>query len=204
MSGKYKTVVIDPPWPVDYAKWSLMDPKKGFQAKQKMRRYQTDYHSHYSTMSLEDIAKFPIDDYAAKEALLFLWVTNSMAEKTPVIRYGFDLLDKWGFKYHIIITWDKCNSYALFSPIRRQTEHVLVGYRGNFAKLINKQYGVMSNLISTHYQNYHSQKPVQFYQMLRGWTPKPRIDIFARQAHEGFDGWGNEYVGEGPLQEFLK
>jgi len=50
----------------------------------------------------------------------------------------------------------------------------------------------------------HSEKPARFYQLLRAWTPKPRIDIFARNAHEGFDGWGDEYVGEGALAPYLK
>ena len=39
----------------------------------------------------------------------------------------------------------------------------------------------------------HSAKPNQFYQEMANHFPGPRLDVFARQHHPGFDGWGNEY-----------
>lgn len=38
----------------------------------------------------------------------------------------------------------------------------------------------------------HSRKPDSFYEILRTNTPEPRIDIFARYRHFGFDSYGNE------------
>jgi len=207
---KYKTVVIDPPWPLDNIGLSpkamqhidghSKQPRKPFLAKKQSFKERLIY----STMTIEDIRRFPINDYADNEALLFLWVTNSKAEGKPVLQIGFELLEEWGFKYHVLITWDKCNNFALWSPILRQTEHCIFAYRGNFSALTNKQNAVMSNMIRTHYQIKHSEKPAKFYQMLRAWTPEPRIDIFARQRHYGFNGWGDEYVGDGPLAEWLE
>ena len=38
----------------------------------------------------------------------------------------------------------------------------------------------------------HSEKPSYFYQLLERVTPEPRIDLFARRRHPGFDAWGKE------------
>jgi N6-adenosine-specific RNA methylase IME4 len=38
----------------------------------------------------------------------------------------------------------------------------------------------------------HSAKPRLFYTILKDRTLEPRIDIFARKRHEGFEAWGNE------------
>ena len=155
----------------------------------------------YDTMSIKDIFTFPIDDYAAEDCLLFIWVTCGKAsDETPILQHGLELLEDWRFSYHCLLTWHKTNPYAFWSPLLWATEHVIFGYRGAFLKI----YGKMSNLISAPTQK-HSQKPARFYQLLRGWTPAPRIDLFARQAHEGFDGWGKEYAGlNGPLLPFLE
>jgi len=200
---KYKTVVIDPPWPVVTTTKSI-----------KNKRHNTLKPNPlsvmpFSTMTLDEIRQFPINDFADDESLLFLWVINSKCEDTPIIKFGFDLFDKWGFTYHQIITIEKRTGVPLRSPFLPMTEHCLVGYRGNFHSLTMNQYNKMRTIIKHNHVGLghvapHSQKPPLFYQLLRSWTPEPRIDIFARNAHDGFDGWGDEYVGEGPLQEFLE
>ena len=38
----------------------------------------------------------------------------------------------------------------------------------------------------------HSEKPSLFYEILKNNTKEPRIDIFARRKHDGFDSWGLE------------
>jgi N6-adenosine-specific RNA methylase IME4 len=208
MTGKYKTVVIDPPWPIDnigIVPHMLSTARQDRRPFARKVTFPEDQSTPYSKMSLGDIAAFPIDDFAANQALLFLWVTNSRAEKRPVLQIGFELLEKWGFTYHQMITWAKSQGFAMWSPILRRTEHCLFADRGKLAELTNHQNGVMPSYIFTDGQSKHSEKPVQFYQMLRRWTPEPRIDLFARRTHEGFDGWGNEYAGDqGPLLEFLR
>ena len=38
----------------------------------------------------------------------------------------------------------------------------------------------------------HSRKPAEFYDLLLRVSPEPRLDIFSRENHDGFDAWGNE------------
>lgn len=188
---KYRTVVIDFPWPL----------KLGGSVPESMQRTSLKSNIPYPTMPIEDIYKFPINDYAAADCLLFIWATcGKTKDGTPILQHAFSILEEWDFSYHCIITWHKTNPYSFWSPLLWATEHVIFGYRGEFPKV----YGQMSNLISAPTRK-HSQKPPLFYQQLRSWTPAPRIDLFARQVHEGFDGWGNEYAGEhGPLLPFLE
>ena len=186
---RYKTVVIDFPWPL----------KVGGSVPEAMQGSSLKADIPYSTMAIDDIYKFPVEDYTAEDCLLFLWVTcGKTKDGISTLQHGLSLLEEWNFTYHCLITWHKTNPYCFWSPLLWATEHVIFGYRGIFPKV----YGQMSNLFSAPTKK-HSQKPARFYQLLRVWTPKPRIDIFARNAHEGFDGCGDEYVGQGPLQEFL-
>ena len=38
----------------------------------------------------------------------------------------------------------------------------------------------------------HSRKPDEFYDVIRRVTTEPRIDVFSREAREGFGQYGNE------------
>ena len=190
---KHKTVVIDPPWPIKFGK-----PAERFRRKSGKWKNLKGHSLDYDVQTIDDIRAFPIDNFADEECILFLWVTTGKIDGIPIIKTGLEMLEQWGFTYHQIITWCKNTGFAVWSPFNSRTEHILVGYRGALPKV----YGAMPNYFETA-QLKHSEKPAKFYQILRAWTPEPRIDIFARNAHEGFDGWGNEYVGDGPLQKYL-
>lgn len=187
---KYKTVVVDPPWPI----------KIGGSMKDKLKGCGLTESLPYKTMSEEELKNFPIDDYAADESILFLWATNSkLTNGRPCLQVAFEILERWGFKFRMLLIWKKDKAYAIWTPFRGQTEFVLFSTR-NIHNC--PPYGQYSNIFEAPVTK-HSEKPARFYQMIRSCTPKPRIDLFARRAHEEFDGWGDEYVGEGTLQEFL-
>lgn len=186
----FNTVVVDPPWAIKLTS----DMKRILQGSH--LRDSLDY----KTMSEDELREFPIDDFAADKAMLFLWCTNSkLINGRPCMQVAFELLEHWGFKFRITLVWKKSHGFGVWHPFRGITEFVLLGTR----KMHNcPPYGRYSNVFEYPITK-HSEKPAGFYQMLRQCTPKPRIDVFARRAHEGFHGWGDEYVGEGPLEKFL-
>ena len=75
---KYRILYADPPW--EYFTYSKTG--KGRSAE-----------SHYPTMEKTEIQKLPIPAIAAKDSVLFLWVT------APCLIEGIELISSWGFTY---------------------------------------------------------------------------------------------------------
>ena len=176
MAGKYKTVVIDPPWTLKLGRNTLKN---------------TGYKSKlpYDTMTDKELLKFPLGDFAAANCILFLWTVHS---KT---RFAFDLAEQWGFKPYAIITWYK-HTGVCRNGIYNSTEPCLIAYRGKLGDCTNNKQPIKLFVDSAF--TAHSEKPRKFYQMLAKSTPPPRIDIFARRRHHGFDAWGDQAQEQAP------
>ena len=138
-------------------------------------------------MTDKELIEFPINDYADRECQLFVWVTHG---KLP---FCLELIKKWGFKYHCLLTWNKTKGIVICG-INRMTEFVVYAYKG---KQELKLKGVSIPAIFKEKSTVHSAKPRIFYDLLLKSTPEPRIDIFSRKKHFGFDSWGNQ--AENPL-----
>ena len=180
----YRTVVIDPPWP-------LADNKTRIPQKDRSSIYTRSIERPYTTLTLEEIIAFPIDELLDNDCIMWMWTPNIN------LHDAFHILEAWGFTYRSCLTWAK-NRMGLGYWLRGKTEHCLLATRGR-PEWTNK---TMSTLLEADIKG-DSAKPVRFYQKIREFTPEPRIDIFARNSHYGFDGWGDEYVGDGPLADFL-
>ena len=86
---KYSVIYADPPW--RYRVYS----KKGLGR---------SAESHYPTMSLEDIKALPIGELAAKDCVLFMWITF------PCMQEALQVLEAWGFEYKTTaFVWIKQN-----------------------------------------------------------------------------------------------
>lgn len=168
---KYNTIVIDPPWKLRIAKRKVRPNQQTFP---------------YKTMSLKEIEEFPIDNFANNECHLFLWTTQKY------LKSAFDIIEKWKFNFHIVITWDKMSGMCLFG-FQRRTEFIIYAYRGKI-KIFQKRKSFPT--VIKEKSKGHSIKPEIFYKFVRDYFPKPRIDIFARKRHEGFDAWGDEVEKE--------
>jgi N6-adenosine-specific RNA methylase IME4 len=186
--NKYNCIVIDPPW------------NQGKTGKRKVRPNQTTVLD-YSTMNKQELLALPVQEWAAENSFLWLWATNSKDKKTkePILKMAFDLLQEWNFNYYTTITWNKKTGPCPFGPYQVITEHVLFAYKGKV--IFPKEcLGKMQTLF-TEPQSMHSVKPAWFYEQIAKWFDGPKLDVFARQARPGFDGWGDEY---GTLSESVK
>ena len=167
LEGIYNTIVIDPPWPI----------KK---IEREVRPNQGDT-LEYPTLSLDEIQELPIPELANPDGChIYLWVTQKY------LPTGIKLFEKWGVKYHCLLTWLKPGGITPFSW-QFNTEHALFGQIG-YTPL--EKLGL--KLGFTEERREHSRKPETFYDMVLQASPEPRIELFARQTRPGFTAWGNE------------
>lgn len=75
-TGKFAAILADPPWSF-----------KAYSARGEGRSAKR----HYPTMALDDIKALPVAGLAAKDCVLFLWVT------WPMLTHGLEVVEEWGF-----------------------------------------------------------------------------------------------------------
>jgi N6-adenosine-specific RNA methylase IME4 len=164
--GRYRCIVIDPPWPMVKIERRL-HPNQGRALA-------------YPVMSVDEIAALDVGSMAADGCHLYLWVTHRFL---PV---GLELLAGWGAVYECVLTWRKNVGFTPFSWMY-DTEHVLFARVGS---LPLTQLGLRLSIDAPAVG--HSVKPDAFYDRVRTASPEPRLEMFARQSHDGFRPWGAE------------
>lgn len=177
----YNVIVIDPPW------------NQGKTGLRRTRPNQTGTLD-YPTLSQEELEDFPIPEWSNPEgSFLWIWATNSKDRTTrkPILVTAFELMEHWGFTYYTTVTWNKTTGPCPFGPYQIITEHVLFGYRGT-PSFTRECLGQLKTCFQAP-PGPHSAKPDAFYQRIAALFPDPRLDVFARQRRQGFDGWGNQY-----------
>jgi N6-adenosine-specific RNA methylase IME4 len=167
----YGVIYADPPW--RFEPWSRetgMDRAAD---------------NHYGTMTTEDIKALRIP--AAKDCVLFLWVT------VPMLPQGLAVVSAWGFTYKSAYFWFKPGPGHGYWSQRDQVEVLLVGTRGNVPAPAP---GTQPPQLITAPRGQHSAKPVAFGEAIeRLYRSVRRLEMFARSAREGWDVWGAEVVG---------
>ena len=163
--GKFKTVVIDPPWGIV------------------QRPSTAGYLSlAYQTMTIEEIGNMPLSKALDDDAWLFIWTTQAFLPS------AITLLTTWDVQYKLTMTWHKEGGPQPLGLPAYNSEFVVVGKRGNPQFLDTKAFKT-ANFWK---RGAHSEKPEGFYDLLRRVTPSPRLDIFGRRRIAGFHSWGNE------------
>ena len=179
MEKRYRCLVVDPPWDQGKTRPRSVAPGQG-------------HDLGYSTMTYDEIAAVPIEEWAAEDSYLWLWTTNSRSRASgrPLLMQAFDLVAHWGFRYYTLLTWVKGNGVCPFGPYQITTEHCVFGYRGQ-ARFPKAAMGKMQTGFYAP-PTRHSEKPLAFYADVRRYFEGPRLDVFARRQHPGFDAWGDE------------
>ena len=147
-SGKYRTIVIDPPWSArDFV-------NKGHNAMGKG-------DPSYATMSVDEIAALPISELAEPaDCHLYLWTINA------TWKLALELLDTWGFRYITTLTWCK-EGIGVGGYFRNNTEHILFAVNGS-RQLARADVGTW---FATKRAGKHSTKPDEFYEIVESCSP---------------------------------
>lgn len=167
--GKYRCIVIDPPWDV--------------------QKYERDVRPNqssdldYPTLTHEQIAEFDIGGMASDDGChLFCWTTQKHLPPT------LEIIEQWGFKYCLVMVWHKNGGPQPFGLPQYNCEFVVYARRGAPDFRDTKQFFTCFNAP----RREHSRKPDEFYELIERVTYGPRIDIFSREPRGGFDQFGNE------------
>lgn len=161
---KYRVIYADPPW--------------SYNDKQNIEVLGGAV-KHYTTMPLEDICALPVP--AADNAVLFIWVTS------PLLEDVFKVISAWGFKYKSSFVWDKvAHNMGHYNSVRH--ELLLIATKGSCTPDVPKLFDSVVSIERTE----HSRKPKEFRDMIDTLYPKgDRLEMFAREAPDGWDVWGN-------------
>ena len=169
---KYNTIVIDPPWQI-----SMTGEVK--------RRENRANKLPYKTISLDEIKKIPINKIANKGSHVYCWTTNKMLRET------FNVLEEWGVNFHLVMPMVKPSGIAPCMGYVFGSEFCLLGFYGKPMQKFLKV-GKLNWIKAFNKAGKHSSKPDEFYNLVKEMSPSPRIDIFARSKHVGFEPFGDE------------
>ena len=176
---RYRTIVVDPPWP--------MGAPHGKRTKSQKGRW-VGYGEGpatvipYPTMGLGEIAALPLADLAEPDAHLYVWTVNKFVEQT----YG--IARSWGFKPSTLLTWCKTPmGIGMGWAHGLTTEHILFCRRGELP---------YKTRVDSTWWNWrrgkHSAKPEAFLDLVEQVSPGPYLELFARRNRFGWDTAGNE------------
>lgn len=165
-NGLYDVIVIDPPWPM----------KK---IERDVRPNQSDFD--YPTMTEEDLRKLALP--ANKNCHAWVWTTHKF------MPMALRLLEAWSLRYVCNFVWHKSGGFQPINLPQYNCEFALYARRGVPSFIDTKAFNVCFSAPRTK----HSEKPQEFYDVVKRVTAGRRLDMFARREIEGFDGYGNEY-----------
>ena len=168
---KYSIIYADPPWRYD------------------QKNINGTAEKHYKTMGIDELCKFPVENLAAKDSVLFLWTTF------PQLPNALRLITAWGFTYKTVaFVWVKQNKrsqdwfWGLGFWTRGNAEICLLAVKGRPKRISARVHQLVVAPVRE-----HSQKPdIVREKIVELMGDLPRVELFARQNSKGWDVWGNE------------
>lgn len=191
---KYSIIYADPAWSYNDRVYTGRKDGKNFYS---LEEY------HYPTMSVKEICELPIKEMTDDNCILFMWATF------PNLKEALQVIEAWGFEYKTLgFSWIKTNqrqnlNQSTFFPTdtidtffgighytKSNCEVCLIGTKGRPEIVSNS---VSSVVIAP--RGKHSKKPNEVREkIVELCGDKPRVELFARQNHKGWDAWGNEIL----------
>lgn len=187
MNQKYSVVVSDPCW--QYSNWS--DKAHGAAI------------SHYSTMSLEELKKIPVDNWQDDNCIHFMWCT------LPKMAEGIELLKAWNLEYVTSIIWIKtvpksgtirrgigfwaqgCAEFLMIArkgSVKRDRTDPVIGLLLDSLKIKNGS-DKLSRIFYAPIQG-HSKKDETVQSWIERTLPGPYLELFSSRERPNWDCWG--------------
>lgn len=179
--GGWPVILADPPW--SFATFS------GGKVPQRAAT------PHYQVMTLDALKALPVASVAASDAMLFLWVLDSMVPQ------AIEVAAAWGFARWIKvgINWTK-EKMGMGFWSRNDCELCIMFARGKPGGRLN------ANVRQTVFAEpgKHSAKPIETYDRIEALLPGPYLELFARAdapaywetgERKGWTPWGLEAPG---------
>lgn len=148
--AQFPTIYADPPW--EYSN----------------RAARGAATRHYATMSMEQLCRLPVQQLAAPNSHLHIWVTS------PLLPEVFDVIKAWGFSYRSSFVWIK-PQLGLGNYWRVSHELLLFASRGNLPFQNNAQRSWMLAK-----RKRHSEKPYAIREIIERVSPGPYLELFGR------------------------
>ncbi len=175
VTGEFGTILADPPWRFKNKTGKIAPEHK------RLRRY--------PTLSIAEIQAIPVNEVAAEQSHLYLWVPNAL------ISEGLETMARWGFTYKTNLIWYKIrkdggpDGRGVGFYFRNVTEMILFGVKG---KLRTQAPGRSQVNIILARKREHSRKPDELYEIIEACSPEPYLEMFARGPRDNWHSWGNE------------
>lgn len=179
--GHYGAIYADPAW--RFETWNNDNTYEGTRA------------PSYPTMKLDAMAALPVAEIAARDAVIFMWIS------WPLLTDALRLIEAWGFVYKTCaFSWIKAHAgqIELFRDdikvqvgtgfwTRANSEVCLLATRGK-PKRLNAD--VRQAIIEPRRE--HSRKPTCVYGRIERLVAGPYCELFARTTRPSWASWGNE------------
>jgi N6-adenosine-specific RNA methylase IME4 len=144
-------------------------------------------------MNKEDIYNLDVAGIADEDCVLFLWVTF------PCLIEGLTAIARWGFSYKTLgFLWVKRNKkspswfWGLGFWTRANPEICLIAVKGTPKRVSRSVHSVVDTPIGA-----HSKKPdIVRERIIELIGDVPRIELFAREEHDGWICLGDEINGK--------
>ena len=159
--GRFRTVVVDPPW--ESGAW-----------------WGSSRACPYATMSQPQLLDLPVPQWLLDDAHVYLWTTDGELEN------AIALFKHWGVLRKDLLVWNKTwpngqRRMGMGFNFRRTCEFVLFGVRG---KLRTRQ--SFGTGFEAPVSRKHSEKPDEFYEIVRAASYPPFGELFGRKPRDGF------------------
>lgn len=175
LEGQYRVIYADPPW--RYGDSGVIAGSAYGRAE-----------SAYATMTMADICALPVAAHALPNAVLFLWVPVPLLLENPGPR---EVIEEWGFCYKSNRAWDKVRGMPSAYAQQITHEHLLIASRGDGHP--DEPLPHDPSVFVERRSEEHSEKPASVRKWIeQHWTIGRRLELFAREQHEGWVSYGDD------------